>query len=212
VLFEWLPVPSHPVQHPSSEEDPDNELLPEPGFPTRPWGYDRAAVDAYVQHTEAVFAEALAERTPEGAVKAALDRLGDETSAVLQNAHQIADEITARSREQADVRLEQAEEEAAEIKRAAEQRVAALDVELDKLWQERQRLLADMERISVDLHSLVTGADERFPIEEEASDDVAEGDQVTDEPLEAETQVFEAQTEAGAMEAEAGPERSPNAG
>jgi hypothetical protein len=162
-------VPSQRVQQTPSEEGHDVGTLPDPRFPIRPWGYERAAVDAYVEQARGLLAEALTARTPEGAVKAALDRLGDETSAVLQNAHEIADEITARSREEADRRLQRTEDEAASMLQAAEDRVAALDAEVERLWNERQRLLTDMDRISEDLHALVVGADERFPVEEEAA-------------------------------------------
>src|SRR5688500_18037944 len=58
--------------------------LPEASFPTRLWGYDRRAVDAYVELARSTVAEALAAGSVDGAVKAALDRVGEETSAVLQ--------------------------------------------------------------------------------------------------------------------------------
>lgn len=142
--------------------------MPEPHFHLRPWGYDRREVDAFVERTAERLDVALAARTPDGAVKQALDRLGEETSSVLQRAHQIADEVTARSRAAADDRRMQAEQEAAAIQQAVEARVAAFDAELETLWQERQRLINDIDRISEQLRALVTEADERFPEEQDS--------------------------------------------
>lgn len=151
--------------------------MPEPSFHTRPLGYDRREVDAFVERTARRLDDALAARSPDAAVREALDRLGEETSSVLQRAHQIADEVTARSqadadevtarsRAEAEQRRLQAEHEGAAIHRAAEERVKTFNSELEMLWQERQRLLNDLDRISEQLRALVTEADERFPEEQ----------------------------------------------
>lgn len=160
-----------PEQTPPDEtgqtDDPSGPI-----FHQRPWGYDRAQVDSFVERTARRIEEAEMARTPDGAVKRALDSLGAETSAVLQRAHEIADEITSRSRADADARTERAEEEAAAIRRAADERVAAADAELEALWQERQRLINDIDRIAEQLRTLITEADERYPDEQtEAVDD-----------------------------------------
>lgn len=156
-------MPAAPLQQTPSEEGQGVGTLPDAHFRPRLWGYDRAAVDAYVERSGTLIADALTHHTPEGAVTAALDRLGEETSAVLQRAHQIADEVAARSQKEAEQCRQQAEHDAASMRQAAEQRVATLDAEIDKLWDERQRLLADMDRISVELHALVTTAHDRVP-------------------------------------------------
>ena len=155
--------------------------MPEPHFHLRPWGYDRREVDAFVERTAERLDAALAARTPDGAVKQALERVGEETSAVLQRAHQIAEEITARSRAAADDRRLRAEQEAAAIQQAAEARVAAFDSELEMLWQERQRLINDLDRISEQLRSLVTEADARFPEEQDPPEEAGH-DEMQDEP------------------------------
>jgi DivIVA domain-containing protein len=160
----------------------------EPRFSRRPWGYDTTEVDAFVERTAARLRDALDARTVDGAVREALDRLGDETAAILQRAHEIADEVTARSREEAaeltarsqreaaelaarsrqeaQAILQSAEAEAAALEQAAEARVTELDAEIDALWRERQRLLDDIERISEQFHALASGAKERFPAED----------------------------------------------
>ena len=181
--------------------------MTEPHFSRRLLGYDRAEVDAFVERTAIRIADAQRAQTPDGAVQEALDRLGEETSAILRHAHAIADELTTRARQEAEeltararqeaeeltvrsrqeaaevtaraqqdaaTRLQEAERDAASIRQGAETRVAELDSEIDALWQERQQLLDDIERISEQFHALASGAKERFPAEENATESVDE--------------------------------------
>src|SRR5579884_3534013 len=90
-------------------------------FPIVLRGYDRESVDAYVQRTSQLVAELQATRSPEAAVRRALERVGEEVSGILQRAHETAESITSRSRADAEDRLEIARQEAAEITAAAEQ-------------------------------------------------------------------------------------------
>jgi DivIVA domain-containing protein len=90
-------------------------------FPTGLRGYERAAVDRYVERVNRLLAELEMSSSPESAVRHALDEVSEETRDILQHAHQMADEITARSRSKADDRLQQAEREAQEIREAAQQ-------------------------------------------------------------------------------------------
>ena len=82
------------------------------------------AVDAYVQQISQLVAELQATRSPEAAVRRALERVGEQISGILQRAHETAEQITAQSRGEAEDRLEQARGEAAEILEAAQQQVA----------------------------------------------------------------------------------------
>src|SRR4026207_1624788 len=73
-----------------------------------PWGvrgYARRAVDEFLEEVQALVADLETRQTREGVVQKALDELGEETAGILQRAHATADEITARSRAQADGRL-----------------------------------------------------------------------------------------------------------
>jgi len=88
-------------------------------FPVALRGYDRAAVDRYVEHVNRLLAELEISSSPESAVRHALDEVSEETRDILQHAHDTADEITARSRSRADDRLQQAEQEANELRAAA---------------------------------------------------------------------------------------------
>ncbi len=132
-------------------------------FPTALRGYDRAAVDDYVNQTRQLVAELQATRSPEAAVRRALERVGEQISGILQRAHETAEQITAQSRGEAEDRLEQARLEAAEIASAAEQHVRDLDADTDRIWLERQRILADAEDLAGQLQGLAKTAAERFP-------------------------------------------------
>src|SRR5947209_1939320 len=95
-------------------------------FPVGLRGYDRAAVDRYVEKMSRLITELEMSSSPEAAVRHALDEVSDETREILQRAHQTAEEITARSRAKADDRLQTAEREGRELREAAEREVAAL--------------------------------------------------------------------------------------
>src|SRR5947208_4894066 len=101
---------------------PDNPVpaVAEVDFPIVLRGYDRLAVNAYVRKTSQLVAELEATRSPEAAVRRALERLGDQVSGVLQRAHDTEARITAHSRAEAEDRLETARREAALIKETAQ--------------------------------------------------------------------------------------------
>ena len=132
-------------------------------FPVALRGYDRLAVDAYVQHTSQLVAELQATRSPEAAVRRALERVGEQISGILQRAHETAEEITGQSRRDAEDRLEQARVEAAEILATAHHKVKDLDADTDRIWVERHRIVDDARELSQQLAALADGASSRFP-------------------------------------------------
>ncbi len=81
-------------------------------FPVSVRGYDRRTVDAYVQRVNRVIAELEMSRSTEAAVKHALDRVGEQTSGILQRARAAAEEITADAREEAEQTTARARAEA----------------------------------------------------------------------------------------------------
>jgi cell division septum initiation protein DivIVA len=150
------------------ENLPDDPVaLVHADFPVALRGYDRLAVDAYVQRTSQLVAELQATRSPEAAVRRALERVGEQISGILQRAHETAEEITAQSRREAEDRLEQARVEAAEVAALAGQRVRDLDADTDRIWIERHRIVDDARDLASQLLALAEAAAERFPADAE---------------------------------------------
>ena len=137
-------------------------------------GYDRAAVDAWREEI-AQLVERLEEAQPrDAAVKRALDEVGQETSAILQRAHESAEEITARSRSQAEGRLQRAEREAEITIREAEERVERLEQDNRVMWDERGRLIEEMRQLADEVLNVADDALDRMePPEEDTVEDPA---------------------------------------
>lgn len=95
-------------------------------FPAALRGYDRAAVDRYVEQMNRMVAELEISASPESAVRHALDEVSEETRGLLQRAHQTADEVVLRARARADERLEEVEQRARELREDAEREAAEL--------------------------------------------------------------------------------------
>ena len=84
-------------------------------FPVSVRGYDRRAVDIYIARVNRLIAELEATRSPEAAVRHALEQAKGQTSGILQEARETAEEITAAARQEADEITARAKAEAADI-------------------------------------------------------------------------------------------------
>jgi DivIVA domain-containing protein len=71
-------------------------------FPVSVRGYDRGAVDAYVSRVEQLVAELEVTRSPEAAVKQALEQVGEQTKRLLEEAGVTAGQITVTARQEAE--------------------------------------------------------------------------------------------------------------
>jgi hypothetical protein len=144
---------------------PDDVLpdLADVEFPRVLRGYDPLAVDAYVKKTTQLVAELQTTRSPEAAVRRALERVGEQISGILQRAHETAEQITTQSRREAEDRLEQAREEARQIAAASDQRIKDLDSDADRIWAERLRIVEDARELAAQLLALADDAVARFP-------------------------------------------------
>jgi DivIVA domain-containing protein len=128
-------------------------------FPVALRGYDRDAVDRYVEEVNRVIAELEVSASPESAVRHALEEVTDETRGILERAHETAEEITARSRARADDRLQQGVREAdqarAQAAREAEETREAAKREAKELREraerEAQELRDTAERLTQEL-------------------------------------------------------------
>jgi DivIVA domain-containing protein len=121
---EWKDATRPPKRFPKSRVNPVErrrlrDEVREIDFPIAIRGYDRAAVDRYVQKVNHLIAELEISSSPESAIRHALEEVSEETSGLLQRAYETADAITARSRAKADDRLQQAEREAKEVRETA---------------------------------------------------------------------------------------------
>jgi DivIVA domain-containing protein len=145
---------------------PASERLTDVSFPTAVRGYDRRAVDDFLAELRNVVAELEARQTREGVVQKALDQIGEETAGILQRAHETADEIAARSRAQADGRLQRAEREAEIVRREADEYSQQVVADTRLLWEERQRLIEDVRHLADEVLATADDAIERLKLPE----------------------------------------------
>src|ERR671931_2151826 len=78
-------------------------------------GYDRRAVDAYVQRVNRVIAELEVTRSPQAAVRHAVDRVSEQTKGILQEARESAEKISEDARAEAGRIADEAKAEAARL-------------------------------------------------------------------------------------------------
>jgi len=136
-----------------------------PLFPTARHGYDRAAVDEHVAELEREIVELRGASA--SAVAVEIERIGEQTAAILRTAHEQAQETTRRGQVQADHVLSAAAANAVAITEDATQQLRQLDSDTDSVWRERGRLIEDVRIIATALLALAEDAAERFPAEPE---------------------------------------------
>jgi len=131
-------------------------------FPVGLRGYDRDAVDDFVAQVADLIDKLESRQTRETVVQRALEEVGEETGAILKQAHESADDITARSRSKAEDRVEVAREEAATITREARLEAAELKRETEDLRDERANLIEELRRVASETLALADAAAERL--------------------------------------------------
>jgi DivIVA domain-containing protein len=135
-------------------------------FPVVMRGYDRHAVDAFVQEVLQIVEELEAGAASESVVQRKLEEVGEETASILQRAHETADEIAARSRAQAEGRIQRAEREAELTRQQADAYSEQVVVDTGLLWEERQRLIEDIRQLADDVLRTADDAQERVTLPE----------------------------------------------
>jgi ElaB/YqjD/DUF883 family membrane-anchored ribosome-binding protein len=136
-------------------------------FPVVRSGYDRDAVDAYLNELEQEIDELRAHRSSDDAVSTEIKKIGEQAAAILQTAHQQAAETTRKAREEAEKCLADAAANAISMKDEAKSKLRELDTETDSVWRERSRLIEDVRNVATALFSLAEEATERFPSEDD---------------------------------------------
>lgn len=131
-------------------------------------GYDRDDVDAYVAQLQREIRELQTRnQTPDAAVRSALERVGQEVASVLKQAHDTADDIVAAAQREGEEHRDRAARDAAHVTALAEQRLHELDLDTDRIWGERERIMADARDLARQLNQLADLAAERFPSDSE---------------------------------------------
>ena len=144
-----------------------SERLREVHFPMVVRGYHRQTVDLFIAELLELVEDLESHQTREGVVQKALGELGEETAGILQRAHETADDITARSRAQADARLQRAEREAEILRRDADEYAEQVIVDTRALWDERQRLIEDIRQLADEVLGTADDALDRLKLPEQ---------------------------------------------
>jgi DivIVA domain-containing protein len=84
-------------------------------FPISVRGYDRRAVEAYVRRVNRIIAELEVSRSPQAAVSHAVERVAEQTKAVLGEAKESAEKIIATARGEGDQIMAEAKAKAADL-------------------------------------------------------------------------------------------------
>ena len=127
------------------------ERIENRSFPVVMRGYDRAAVDTFVEEVLELVRDLEGRQSQESVVQRAIEEVGEETASILQRAHETADEIAARSRAQAEGRIQRAEREAELLRQEADAYSEKIVVDTRLLWEERQRLIEDIRQLADDV-------------------------------------------------------------
>jgi DivIVA domain-containing protein len=139
-------------------------------FPVAMRGYDRPAVDAFVREVVQIITDLEGRETQDSVVQKAIAEVGEETAGILQRAHETAEEIAARSRAQAEGRIQRAEREADLLRQEADAYSENIVHETRVLWEERQRLIEDIRQLADDVLSTAEDALERVAMPQMLSD------------------------------------------
>jgi DivIVA domain-containing protein len=105
-------------------------------FPVSVRGYDRRAVDAYIERVNRVIAELKVSASPPAAVRHALEQAGEKVQGLLQAAREAAEEITASARQEAEESTARAKAETAAL-------VVNTSAEADRVKAEADELITN---------------------------------------------------------------------
>src|SRR5215208_3830853 len=141
-------------------------------FPVAMRGYDRAAIDAFLQEVVQLITDLESRQTQDTVVQRAIAEVGEETAGILQRAHETAEEIAARSRAQAEGRIQRAEREAELLRQEADAYSEKIVYDTRILWEERQRLIDDIRQLADDVLGTAEEAAERVSMPQMISEQV----------------------------------------
>jgi DivIVA domain-containing protein len=108
-------------------------------FPVAVRGYDRRAVDVYIERVNRVIAELKVRGSPPAAVRHALEQAEDKVQGLLQAAREAAEEVTASAQQEAEETTARAKSEAAEL-------TVNTSAEADRVKAEAEEFVANAKR------------------------------------------------------------------
>jgi DivIVA domain-containing protein len=164
-------------------------------FPISVRGYDRRTVDAYVTRVNRVIAELEVSRSPQAAVRHALDRVGEQTIAILNEARESAEKIAAAAREEADAHISEAKSHAADLVVSA-----SAQAEQERAEAEQIVARARSEADEIVAQARATGADTLTRVRAKAADHLKRThDEIAALQKEAEARIRELDTDTKAV-------------
>lgn len=185
---EWEPGEESDYELSDEREAPWDNVLPR--FPVARHGYDCAAVDAHISDLEQELSELDRELSElrvsapvENQVAEEIQRIGEQTSAILLAAHDKAHETTRQAQEQADRVLSDAAANAIAMTKEANRKLHELESEKLSVWRERSRLLEDVNNLSEALSRLGVEAAKRFPAEPKVTPLTAASETTAQDPV-----------------------------
>lgn len=161
-------VPEPYDQAPAEGDDLSPWYEETPRFPIVRNGYDCPAVDQHVAQLEHDLAELEREaallRTRargEEEVRAEIRRIGEQTSAILVEAHNRANETTSEAEEMAQRLITDANRQAQQIAEETERRRAEIQRDTDALGERRDQLVADLDALAAKVAAVAREASGR---------------------------------------------------
>lgn len=116
-------------------------------FPVAMRGFDREAVEAYVRRVNRVIAELEVTRSPQAAVRHAVEQVSEQTKTILDEARESAEKITTTAESEAEGIVAQAKQHSADL-------VVSASTEADRIRAESEELVsrskAEAEKILAD--------------------------------------------------------------
>jgi cell division septum initiation protein DivIVA len=167
-------------------------------------GYERESVDRYVASVIELITELEATQTREGTVQRALEEVGEQTSRILQQAHDSAEEISSHSRAQAEGRMARAEREAEQMIADAEAEASRIRTDTRGVWQQRGRLVEELRRFSDEVLTIADDALERIEPPDDAKPSMPAQARDAGEDTTAETVFGEREGDDGGNEGQGG--------
>jgi DivIVA protein len=154
-------------EHPGDLDGFPSQDLVLARFPIARQGYDCEAVDEHMYALEAALTETqreLAElrgHSPRAEIAAEIERLGEQTSAILITAHDKANETISLAQAQAQTCIADAASYAAALREEAKVEQRQAETETKSLRRERTRLINDMQKTATALSTLATDSVKR---------------------------------------------------